>query len=68
MDCAMGVIVILILASLGVAGVFLGVFVWASRSGQFDDTTTPPLRMLTDDPPPARPSSSASVPSKTNTP
>jgi len=50
----MEVIVILILASLGVAVLFLGVFIWATRSGQFDDTTTPAMRMLTDDPPAVR--------------
>jgi cbb3-type cytochrome oxidase maturation protein len=47
----MEAIVLLILASLALAGVFLGVFIWASRTGQFDDTTTPALRILMDDPP-----------------
>jgi cbb3-type cytochrome oxidase maturation protein len=45
----MEVILLLILASLALAGVFLGVFVWATRSGQFDDTATPPLRILSED-------------------
>jgi cbb3-type cytochrome oxidase maturation protein len=45
----MGVIVILILASLGVATGFLVAFVWAVRSGQYEDTSTPSLRVLTDD-------------------
>jgi len=48
----MSVILILILASLGVAVAFLGGFIWAVRSGQFEDTSTPALRVLTDDPPP----------------
>lgn len=46
----MNVILILILASLAIALVFLGGFVWAVRSGQFDDTLTPSLRVLMDDP------------------
>lgn len=51
----MEVIVLLIAASLGLAGLFLAVFIWATRSGQFEDTTTPALRMLADDPSPIRP-------------
>ena len=47
----MSVIIILMGASLLVAGGFLLVFVWATRNGQFDDTGTPPLRMLADDEP-----------------
>jgi cbb3-type cytochrome oxidase maturation protein len=42
---------ILMGASLLVAGGFLVFFVWAVKSGQFDDTGTPPLRMLGDDEP-----------------
>lgn len=45
----MSVIFLLILASLAVAGGFLALFIWASQSGQFDDTTTPSIRMLFDD-------------------
>jgi len=43
------VIVLLIAAGGLVAGGFLAAFVWAVRSGQFDDTTTPALRILFDD-------------------
>lgn len=46
----MEVLILLILTSLLLAGGFLAVFIWASRSGQYEDTTTPALRMLTDDP------------------
>ncbi len=46
----MNVVVILILVSLGLALLFLAGFVWAVRSGQFEDTTTPALRMLADEP------------------
>ena len=45
----MAVVVILILASLGVAGIFLVGFIWAVRSGQYEDTCTPALRILADD-------------------
>lgn len=50
----MTVLVLLIFASLGVALVFLAGFIWAARSGQFDDTCTPSLRLLTDDEPGAQ--------------
>ena len=45
----MAVVVILILASLGVAGIFLVGFIWAVRSGQYEDTCTPALRILAND-------------------
>jgi len=45
----MSVLVILILASLLVATSFLVAFIWAVRSGQYEDTSTPSLRVLTDD-------------------
>ena len=40
---------VLLVASLGVAIAFLFAFVWAVRTGQFDDTTTPSFRMLADE-------------------
>ena len=45
----MSVIVMLIAAGGVVAGGFLCAFVWAVRSGQFDDTHTPAVRMLLDE-------------------
>ncbi len=47
----MSVLYILLAASLLVGVTFLGIFFWAVRSGQFDDTGTPPMRMLADDEP-----------------
>jgi cbb3-type cytochrome oxidase maturation protein len=44
----MSVILILILASLGLAVAFLAAFVWAVRAGQYDDTCTPSMRVLLD--------------------
>lgn len=32
-----------------VAGAFLGLFIWANRSGQYDDTVTPSMRVLFED-------------------
>jgi cbb3-type cytochrome oxidase maturation protein len=46
---AMSVIVLLICASLALALAFLFGFVWAVRTGQFEDTYTPSLRMLSDE-------------------
>ncbi|MBP6715225.1 MAG: cbb3-type cytochrome oxidase assembly protein CcoS [Acidobacteria bacterium] len=46
----MNVIILLIVAGGLVAAGFLAAFVWAVRSGQFDDTTTPPIRVLLDEP------------------
>ena len=50
----MSVVVILILASLAVALLFLAAFIWAVRSGQYEDTLTPSLRVLTEDPAPTK--------------
>lgn len=47
----MSVLFILILASLGVALVFLAGFIWAVKSGQYEDTSTPAMRVLADEPP-----------------
>lgn len=44
----MSVLFILMAVSIVLGGAFLALFVWAVRSGQFDDTGTPPLRMLAD--------------------
>lgn len=45
----MKVIIILILFSVVIAGGFLAAFIWATRSGQYDDTYSPSVRMLFDD-------------------
>lgn len=44
----MTVLILLIAAGGTVATGFLIAFVWAVRSGQFDDTGTPAVRMLLD--------------------
>ena len=40
---------ILVLASLFVAVGFLAAFLWAVRSGQYEDKYTPSIRMLTEE-------------------
>ena len=45
----MSVIFVLIPLSILVAACFLGAFVWAVRSGQYEDTLTPAMRVLLDD-------------------
>ncbi|MDP5171041.1 MAG: cbb3-type cytochrome oxidase assembly protein CcoS [Bacteroidia bacterium] len=45
----MSAIFLLIGFSLVIALVFLGIFLWAVRSGQYEDSYTPSVRMLFDD-------------------
>ncbi|MBK6901717.1 MAG: cbb3-type cytochrome oxidase assembly protein CcoS [Saprospirales bacterium] len=47
----MKIILLLILISLLVALGFLVAFLWAVRSGQYDDEYTPSVRILLDDEP-----------------
>jgi cbb3-type cytochrome oxidase maturation protein len=45
----MGVIVILIIVSVLVAGGFLMAFLWSVKTGQMDDDYTPSVRILFDE-------------------
>ena len=45
----MSVLILLIAAGGLVATVFLAAFVWAVRTGQFDDAHTPAIRVLFDE-------------------
>ena len=45
----MNIFYLLIGVSLLVAMIFLGIFIWAVKNGQFDDNETPPDRILFDD-------------------
>jgi len=47
----MSAIIILLIASISVAGLFLVAFIWSVRSGQYDDEFSPPQRILFDNPP-----------------
>ncbi|RDV13569.1 cbb3-type cytochrome oxidase assembly protein CcoS [Pontibacter diazotrophicus] len=42
----MYIIFLMIAVSITVAALFLGAFLWAVRSGQYDDDYTPAVRML----------------------
>lgn len=44
----MDIIIVLVVASLCVALVFLGLFIWAVKSGQYDDDYSPSVRILFD--------------------
>ena len=41
----------LLSASISVAALFLGAFIWSVRTGQYDDEASAPIRMLFDDAP-----------------
>jgi cbb3-type cytochrome oxidase maturation protein len=45
----MTIIILLVAISLTIAVLFLGIFLWSMKSGQFDDTYGPSVRMLFDD-------------------
>ncbi len=45
----MSILVMMIPIALIFAGAFVGAFVWATKSGQFDDVDTPAHRMLNED-------------------
>ncbi len=47
----MGIIVLLIAISVTIAVLFLSIFFWNIKSGQYEDTYTPSVRMLFDDKP-----------------
>ncbi len=45
----MSIIFVLISVSMVVAGCFLAAFIWAVKSGQYDDASTPAIRILFED-------------------
>ncbi len=45
----MEIIFILLPLALGIAFIFLAAYIWAVKTGQFDDTTTPAYRILIED-------------------
>lgn len=53
----MSVEIVLILLPLALlfAGIMLALFLWAVKSGQYDDLETPAVRVLLDDDPPSPP-------------
>lgn len=51
----MSIIFLLIIVSIVIAIGFLTAFIWAIRSGQYDDDYTPAVRILFDDKPTRNP-------------
>ena len=47
----MSVIILLLVASISVAAIFLAAFLWGVKHKQFDDNYSPPYRILFDDKP-----------------
>lgn len=47
----MSVIIVLLIASITVAAIFLAAFIWGVKSGQFEDDYSPASRILFDDKP-----------------
>jgi cbb3-type cytochrome oxidase maturation protein len=45
----MSIIFILIPLSIVIAAGFLAAFIWAVKSGQYEDTCTPSMRLLTEE-------------------
>jgi cbb3-type cytochrome oxidase maturation protein len=45
----MSIVILLAIIGVIVAGGFLFAFIWAVKSGQYDDTESPAVRMLFDD-------------------
>ncbi len=50
----METIFVLLPLALLIAAIAVGFFVWAAKTGQFDDLDTPAVRILFDDPPSPR--------------
>ena len=57
----MGVLIILLIASISVAATFLVAFLWGVKNKQFDDDFSPPRRILFDDTPSVHHSESTSI-------
>jgi cbb3-type cytochrome oxidase maturation protein len=53
----MSVIILLLVASISVAAIFLCAFLWSVKNGQYDDETSPPMRILFDNNVPVKPAS-----------
>lgn len=47
----MSVIILLLIASISVAGLFLVAFIWSVKTGQYIDEVSPAIRILFDDVP-----------------
>jgi cbb3-type cytochrome oxidase maturation protein len=64
----MSVILLLIPLSVVIAAAFLAAFIWAVRSGQYEDTYTPSMRLLTEERGAAKPKQQELLSSTKNEP
>jgi cbb3-type cytochrome oxidase maturation protein len=55
-------IFVLLPLALLIAAIAVGFFIWAAKTGQFDDLDTPAVRILFDDEEPRRPAAAAASP------
>ena len=58
----METIFVLLPLALLIAAIAVGFFIWAAKTGQFDDLETPAIRILFDDEEPRRPAAAAVTP------
>ena len=61
------VILLLIPLSIVIAAGFLAAFIWAVRSGQYEDTCTPAMRVLLEEAKPKPPENGPSAPARSKT-
>ena len=64
----METIFVLLPLALLIAAIAVGFFIWAARTGQFDDLETPAVRILFDDEEPRRPAPAATLPAPSGAP
>lgn len=64
----METIFVLLPLALLIAAIAVGLFIWAAKTGQFDDLETPAVRILFDDEEPRRASPANGAPAPTAAP
>ena len=64
----METIFVLLPLALLIAAIAVGLFVWAAKTGQFDDLETPAVRILFDDEEPRRPAAPTASPAPAGAP
>ena len=64
----METIFVLLPLALLIAAIAVGFFIWAARTGQFDDLETPAVRILFDDEEPRRPARASTAPAPVDAP
>lgn len=64
----METIFVLLPLALLIAAIAVGFFIWAAKTGQFDDLDTPAVRILFDDEEPRRPSPANGAPAPPGAP